>query len=181
MREIASARTDPLTGLANRRSFIEAIEREIQRSARSNEPITLFFIDLDHFKEVNDRQGHAAGDALLKDIADCLQHHVRPTDTVGRLGGDEFAVLCPCLTGTDAKQGAERLHGTLLARMRAQHSPVTFSVGAASFDGGRESAAVLISAADALMYEVKRNGRNAVLHARYDGDATSDAGKVASA
>lgn len=169
-RETDSARTDPLTGLANRRSFIEAIDHEIQRSARSREPITLLFIDLDHFKTVNDQQGHAAGDQLLREIATCLRHHVRPSDTVGRLGGDEFAVLCPALAGSAARLGAERLHGQLIAAMQALQSPVTFSVGAASFHDRMMSANQLISTADTLMYEVKRSGRNAVRHARYDGN-----------
>lgn len=169
-RETDSARTDPLTGLANRRSFIEAIDHEIQRSARSQEPITILFIDLDHFKAVNDQQGHAAGDQLLRETAACLRHHVRPSDTVGRLGGDEFAVLCPAVAGNAARLGAERLHGQLIAAMQALQSPVTFSVGAASFHDRMMSATQLISTADTLMYEVKRSGRNAVRHARYDGN-----------
>jgi diguanylate cyclase (GGDEF)-like protein len=180
-REIASARTDPLTGLSNRRNFIEATDREIQRSARSHEPLTLFFIDLDHFKAVNDQQGHAAGDKLLKEIAQCLSHHVRPSDTVGRLGGDEFAVLCPALSGSDARLSAERLHGKLIESMETMRSPVTFSLGAASFHGPMDSATELISVADALMYEVKREGRNAVRHARYgEENETDEASKVAS-
>jgi diguanylate cyclase (GGDEF)-like protein/PAS domain S-box-containing protein len=87
------ASTDPLTGLANRRTFIEALHRVFAAAERGGEPFSLHYIDIDHFKEVNDTYGHAAGDALLEELASRLKHHCRASDLVARLGGDEFAIL----------------------------------------------------------------------------------------
>ena len=105
-REMArQARTDPLTGLLNRRAFLEEMERHAARQDRDNEPGTLMFADLDNFKPVNDRLGHEAGDEVLRPTAALLRKTFRPSDLVARLGGDEFAIW---LDGADHMTAAER-------------------------------------------------------------------------
>src|SRR3954451_4706767 len=94
-RERDLSRTDALTGLLNRRAFVERLERERERHARFPRPITLAYLDLDNFKGINDSRGHAAGDALLVAVAQGMENSVRDVDSVGRLGGDEFAILMP--------------------------------------------------------------------------------------
>jgi len=149
------ALTDPLTRVANRRALLAAAEHEIARHRRAERPFAVVMIDLDGFKQVNDRYGHAAGDDLLRDVAAALTHAMRGQDTVARFGGDEFCVLAP---DTDA-DGA----GPLCARASAAIRGVTAgmqhvrgSVGAAVFpeDGG--DPAELIDVADARLLEAKR-------------------------
>src|SRR5207248_10380891 len=105
-RHKTAAKTDALTGLANRRSFFQEAARLTQGGTR---PIALLMIDLDHFKSVNDRFGHAMGDKVLKIFAETMVGHLRPTDIVGRLGGEEFAVLLPGASEVGAQTVAERL------------------------------------------------------------------------
>jgi diguanylate cyclase (GGDEF)-like protein len=161
-RESALARSDPLTGLANVTSFVEEAERASHHSRRGQTPITVIFLDCDHFKEVNDRFGHPQGDALLKDVADCIRSSIRRGDVAARMGGDEFAILCPSMDEALARQIAERVKGDLDLKMQSGNWPVTFSIGVATFPIAPPSVADLIRESDNLMYAVKHATRDGV-------------------
>ena len=158
------ARTDPLTGLYNRRAFLEELERHIERLEREGEPGTLMFLDLDYFKQLNDRHGHEAGDEALVIVAGLLRRTVRPTDLVARLGGDEFAVW---LDGADHLTAAERAEAlreegppALAHLAEDQEAPLTMSIGIATRrPGSGEEIDAVLRRADLAMYEVKRAGR----------------------
>ena len=156
--------TDDLTGLANRRHFLYRLDLELQRSQRMDEPLAIVFADLDHFKDVNDRFGHDAGDEVLRLFANILRDHSRTIDLPARLGGEEFAVL---LTGTDA-EGARSFAERVRATTAALRPPipggslrVTASFGIASSAIGL-SRQELMTAADAALYHAKASGRNTV-------------------
>jgi diguanylate cyclase (GGDEF)-like protein len=140
------AETDPLTGLLNRRAFITAADREHELAGRTGADLTVVLIDLDDFKAVNDRDGHAAGDRLLGDLATAWQSALRPADLLARHGGDEFALLLPATS----EDGAARL----VARLREAH-PMTWSAGLAAWPRGA-SLDTALAAADAKLYEIKR-------------------------
>ncbi|HWP63429.1 MAG TPA: diguanylate cyclase [Candidatus Binatia bacterium] len=151
------ARTDPLTGLPNRRELDDVLERELALARRRAEPLSLAVADLDHFKAYNDRFGHQAGDALLAAAAAAWRSAVRATDTVARFGGEEFVIVMPGAGSEDAVAVAERI--------RAATPPeVTVSIGVATWDG-RESAAELLRRADVALFEAKAAGRNRVVAA----------------
>ena len=164
-RELArQARTDPLTGLLNRRSFVEEVNRRIDRLDREQLPGTLMYVDLDHFKDLNDRCGHDVGDEALVQIAALLRSTVRPSDVVARLGGDEFAIW---LDGSDELTAAERAERLRLdaPALLATHLPplapqLSTSIGiAARHPRFAETLDEVMRRADAAMYEVKRGGR----------------------
>lgn len=160
------AAVDSLTGVANRRAVIAALDRDVARSIRTHEPMALMMVDIDHFKNVNDRYGHPVGDKVLCSVAEVLRERVRSQDLVGRYGGEEFMVLLP---DTMAKGGyllAQQLCEAVQA-LRLEHEgqpiPVTVSIGVY---GGRLQPGdhwdMLISAADRALYEAKDRGRNRV-------------------
>ena len=152
---------DVLTELVNRREFERELD-ELIADRRSRAPACALFIDLDGFKQVNDTFGHAAGDALLKRIAQTLRGGVRGGDTVARLGGDEFAVLlrgCPLQEGL---QLAEQLRAAVRAQAGAGPLAVSASIGAVAIDGTPASRADVLAAADRACYAAKRGGRNRV-------------------
>ena len=163
-REMArQARTDPLTGLLNRRAFLEEIERCTERLDRDGLPGTLMFADLDNFKAVNDRMGHEVGDQVLLHTTILLRNVVRPTDLVARLGGDEFAIW---LNGADQLTAAERAEHlrTQVPRELREIAPDCLTLGvsigiAARQPGSHEAIEQVIRRADMAMYEVKRHGR----------------------
>jgi diguanylate cyclase (GGDEF)-like protein len=158
------ARTDFLTGAFNVRHFDELAAAEINRARRHGHPFTVAYMDVDDFKLVNDRQGHSAGDRLLRLVADTVRQNVRVVDAVARLGGDEFAVLMP-ETGADAAETVvRRVRRRLLEAVSAEGWPVTFSVGVVTWDSPPESVDEMLRAADRLMYAAKRHGKNAVRH-----------------
>jgi diguanylate cyclase (GGDEF)-like protein len=157
--------TDELTDLANRRRFTETLDTELRRAERFGEPLALVFADLDDFKHVNDRYGHQIGDRVLRAFADCLKKRVRVIDVAARLGGEEFAVL---LVETDLTGGlalAESLReavSTLEVPVGNTDSvTVTASFGVASYPEAR-TAEDLMAAADAALYQAKREGKNRV-------------------
>jgi diguanylate cyclase (GGDEF)-like protein len=164
VRERSLARVDPLTGVANGRTFYERAGQEARRAVRTGAALTLAYLDVDNFKAVNDRRGHAAGDALLRDVADALRQHTRAHDLVARLGGDEFAMLLPGATAAGAAAAVCRLREALLRRMAARGWPVTFSMGAATFVTPPADVDTLVRQADQLMYRVKRSGKDRLLH-----------------
>src|SRR5437588_356385 len=148
----AVARTDDLTGLANRRAWDEHLPRELARARREERPLCVAMLDLDHFKEYNDERGHQAGDRLLKEVASTWREMLRPSDLLARYGGEEFGLLlphCPLERGLDV---VERLRGHTIAGQ-------TSSAGVAAWDG-EEPADALVSRADAALYEAKKAGRD---------------------
>ena len=162
------ARTDSLTGLLNRRAFYELGDFVVEQSKRQGRPPALLLIDIDRFKGVNDRYGHAAGDSALRALAAVLQETCRKVDVVGRLGGDEFAVLLPDATLEGALALAERLRTELAVLRVHDHGSeieLTCSVGAA---GGEpvDSLDQLARRSDAALYEAKGRGRNQVARRR---------------
>ncbi len=163
-REQVLSLTDPLTGLTNSRGFYAELERELLRAGRYRHPFSVCVIDLDNFKVVNDTHGHLTGDDVLRQVAETLTAHTRASDTIARLGGDEFVALFP-ETGADAARDVlatveRRLHEV----MERGGWPVTSSIGGVTFDTPPDSARAAIKAADDLMYEVKRSGKNAWKH-----------------
>jgi diguanylate cyclase (GGDEF)-like protein/PAS domain S-box-containing protein len=153
---------DTLTGIPNRRAFLRAMEAEIAESAEQG--LCLAFIDVDHFKQINDRLGHTMGDIVLCGMADCLLENIRRADILGRIGGEEFAVCMPSVTLEEGYAFAERLrHAVAAGRPATPSGPVdvTVSIGVARFAPG-DTASSMMERADAAMYAAKRAGRNRV-------------------
>ncbi|MBA2504327.1 MAG: diguanylate cyclase [Thermoleophilaceae bacterium] len=166
-----AARTDPLTGLLNRRGLDRVFRRELARARRSGEPLAVLLGDIDHFKQVNDTFGHAAGDETLKVVAGALERGVREVDVVARFGGEEFAVLLPGQDERGAYDLAERLRTEVADASKNGSETVTISFGIAAFPLHAGTASGLLSAADAALYHgAKRLGRNAA--AVYDAATT---------
>lgn len=156
---------DALTGLANRRHFEMVLAREIDRVARAGEPALLLLLDIDHFKRVNDEHGHAAGDMVLKAVAECLLECVRPMDTVGRVGGEEFAIVlpnCPPAFGpTVAARMRTRIERRAVKIGLSQQISVTVSLGGAfAPQWVRSSVRLWFERADLQLYNAKSAGRN---------------------
>ncbi len=158
-REKELARTDALTGAANARCFIEVLNSEIKRSRRSHAPLTLAYLDIDDFKAVNDRSGHAAGDALLRQVAETIRRRLRATDVVARLGGDEFAILLPNTGQRQAETALEKVRQGLAEVGAGNGWQITFSIGAVTWAGADQTADELVRIADDLMYAAKRGGK----------------------
>ncbi|WP_075353100.1 GGDEF domain-containing protein [Desulfovibrio sp. DV] len=158
-----ASRKDQLTGLYNRRYFYEIGLEVLEIIRRQSLPVSIAFMDLDHFKEVNDSLGHSAGDALLQAVSKIMQAHFRAEDVLARLGGDEFAVIMPGIKAEDAMARLETLRGSILATMRERHWPVTVSIGAAAFVTAKNSLDPMLAVADEAMYEAKRAGRDTVV------------------
>jgi diguanylate cyclase (GGDEF)-like protein len=158
---------DHLTGLLNRRSMEDALEREIGRAGRLGGPLSLLVLDLDHFKRVNDAFGHQFGDSLLKEIGQVLRLNVRSTDVACRYGGEEFVVLLPGADVEAARARAERLRELVEQVGTAQagriFGPMTLSVGLAVFPDHAVSGRALLEADDRALYEAKQQGRNRVV------------------
>src|SRR5512133_1201162 len=156
------SRTDSLTGLLNNRAFRDEAARLIALCDRHKRAITVAYIDLDHFKQVNDRLGHAAGDQVLARVASAMIAAGRETDVVARLGGDEFALLLP---ETDAKGAAivlERVRANVALILADAPVPVTTSIGAITSSVGRRDVAELLKLADKQLYVSKETGKNRV-------------------
>jgi len=158
-----AASMDPLTGLLNRRGFSEACARVIEREAKAGRPVTVLIFDIDHFKSINDRFGHPAGDELLKLFGTQIVANLRLTDLSGRIGGEEFAALLPCPL-EEGVIAAERCRQAFAASgIVVEEGPVdtTVSIGVAGGPAGTELE-VLLAAADTALYQAKRGGRNRV-------------------
>jgi diguanylate cyclase (GGDEF)-like protein len=160
VRERELARVDDLTKVATRLALYEFAEVELNRARRFQLPMTLAYIDLDSFKEVNDRNGHAAGDRVLITVARHMRRSIRQTDLVARMGGDEFALMLPN-TGTDAALAVlDKLLTTMSRSMHLNRWPVTFSVGVVTFLNAPDSVDQMVQRADEIMYSVKQAGKN---------------------
>jgi diguanylate cyclase (GGDEF)-like protein len=171
------ARTDALTQIANRRAFIEAASLELERARRHGRPLTVAYVDCDDFKRVNDRLGHAEGDALLVTVAQTLRTATRAVDAVARLGGDEFGLILPEADAAMASAILARLRTTLLAAM-ARHGgwQVGFSIGAAVFLRAPGDVDDLMARADELMYAAKREAKGSLRLGVFDGPVRSAVG-----
>jgi diguanylate cyclase (GGDEF)-like protein len=160
-RETLAARTDALTGLANRRELAERFDHEQERALRHGTPLALLVADLDHFKAVNDRHGHEQGDRVLRAVGQVLAEQCRSVDVVARLGGEEFAVLMPNTDLEGATDVAERLRRHVGRALAASPVPVTMSLGVAACPLASDLGGAL-RAADAALYDAKRRGRDRV-------------------
>ena len=167
------ARTDGLTGVANRKAFDESLAQAIAQAAADGSPLCLVIGDIDHFKQFNDTWGHRTGDQVLRLVASCLKAGARETDTVARYGGEEFALVLPGMTTESAEILANSIRETVQSRELVKRSTgetlgrVTMSLGIAILRPG-EDAAALIERADACLYAAKRGGRNRVVSETMD-------------
>jgi len=158
------AATDGLTGIANRRTFEEVLEREVSRARRNGEQVTLVLLDIDHFKKLNDTHGHQTGDDVLRATGAALASQCRDFDTPARYGGEEFAVILPSCSPRESLVAGDRLRtGIAKAEMPV---PVTASAGVATFPTHASDPQSLIKAADEALYESKRSGRDRVTRSR---------------
>jgi diguanylate cyclase (GGDEF)-like protein len=164
------ARTDALTRISNRRAFFEAASLELERVRRHGRPLTVAYADIDEFKLVNDRLGHAQGDALLVAVAQTLRGATRTLDTVARLGGDEFGIILPETDAATAEAILTRLRAQVLAVAKQSDWSIGFSMGAAVFLVPPRDVDELTARADELMYTVKRGVKNSIRLGVFDGN-----------
>ena len=174
VREKEISRIDFLTGIPNRRYFMELVDMEINRVRRYGHPFTVVCIDLDNFKTVNDCFGHSTGDILLRLVAGILQQNVRATDTVARLGGDEFAILFPETGRNVAEVILQKVQKINLDIMRRHGWPVTLSIGVVTFKSPPSTVDEVLRISDRLMYTAKDNGKNRI---RYEVLARKNRGR----
>jgi diguanylate cyclase (GGDEF)-like protein len=165
-REHEQATRDVLTGLLNRRAFFSAGAIEVERSRRYEHPLAVFFLDLDHFKLLNDTRGHEAGDLALRKTADSLLASLRSTDQVCRLGGDEFAALLPEIGYDEAIEAGKKI-AAAVNKALADFPPVTASIGLAWFGADDRNFPEMVKVADKLMYEAKTAGKSALRSQRF--------------
>ncbi len=154
---------DPLTGLYNRRYMEDALERYINLAERNGAPTAVIMIDLDHFKALNDRLGHAKGDAVLRDVAGQLVGALRPSDVVCRYGGEELLVILPNCSLEDARLRADALRARVESLSEAHETPISASFGVASIPETSTTMADIMPMADAALYAAKQQGRNRVV------------------
>lgn len=158
----ATATVDELTGLATRRYFFDNLEREVARTSRYAGYLSVLAIDVDHFKDINDTWGHAAGDIVLGKLGSAILGVVRETDIAGRVGGDEFSVILVHANAEAAVAVAERLRYVVARDIHGAHGSLTISIGVATVNES-ESASQFFARADDMLYVAKRQGRNMVV------------------
>lgn len=168
-REWRHARTDELTHAVNRRHFIELLQIELDRLQRYHHTLTLVYLDVDHFKQINDQFGHSTGDRLLETIASTVRRQIRSSDVFARLGGDEFALLLPETTASQAEAVLNRLFEALTQEMQQSSWQISFSVGAVTFNTFPGSVDRALELADRAMYHVKSTGKNRLMTQVYEG------------
>ncbi|EHJ02555.1 GGDEF domain-containing protein [Marinobacter manganoxydans] len=160
------ATRDPLTGLLNRREMSRVLDEELQRARRYQRPMAVLWVDFDHFKDVNDTYGYAAGDSVLRAISRLLLGSVRSVDSIGRFGGEEFVIVLPEMDLEEAQETAERLRRKVAEEPQplgnGEAVPLTISVGVAVYPDHGQTASTLCAAADKAMYLAKDRGRNCV-------------------
>ena len=162
---LAISLTDPLTGIGNRRRLEQALATEVNRAERTGGSLSAFIADLDHFKRINDRYGHEAGDKVLAAFGEVLRRRTRATDIAARFGGEEFVVLMPATDLANAIAIAERIRAAIAGlQVEPLIEPVTASFGVVERGAG-EPAHAFMRRADVALYEAKRQGRNRVVAA----------------
>jgi diguanylate cyclase (GGDEF)-like protein len=179
----SAASTDELTGLFNRRAFLENALRLCAHQSKRNEPVTLMLFDLDHFKSINDRFGHPIGDEVLRLFAQVARTSLRATDVIGRFGGEEFAAIVPS-SAVDAVKIANRVRLSFEAAgmiVKTHTMGATVSIGAATAESPVTDVDALIARADAALYRAKREGRNRVCSAEELPQATESTRLIAAA
>jgi len=154
------SRLDHLTGVLNLRAFEEIAASELQRASRSGKPITIAYLDLDNFKELNDVHGHAAGDRALQVIARSILLNIRGNDTIARVGGDEFILLLPETNAEGSRVVVGKLQIFLNSQMEKNNWTIGISFGAVTFLTPSHTVPYMVAAADRAMYSAKRNGKN---------------------
>jgi diguanylate cyclase (GGDEF)-like protein len=154
------SRTDPLTGAANSREFVEALKAEIERARRYARPFTIVYFDLDNFKGINDTYGHVAGDSILKTVVTVIRPHIRLTDVLARLGGDEFALLLPETEKEAAHMVISKIRAGILHETVQRYRRITVSVGSFTVRDASLNAEEVIKKVDDLMYEAKLGGKD---------------------
>ena len=174
--EAAFVATDTLTGLPNRGSFMVQLDAELTLAARYGRAFTLAYIDLDNFKAVNDLEGHDVGDKLLCRVADALRSSTRQTDIIARLGGDEFAAVLPEIRGGATGAVLDNLRKQLSQAMENGGWPVTFSIGAVTFEAPVDTSREALQVADVAMYAVKHSGKDGIRHGVWDGEPVASVG-----
>jgi diguanylate cyclase (GGDEF)-like protein len=171
----ALALTDALTGLGNRAALIDKAERAIARLGRHGEIFALLMIDLDKFKDLNDSQGHQAGDQALVEVARTLRAGARREDMVARLGGDEFAVLLAACDPADLQAGGDRVRHAVNAAMRARGWGVTASIGGVTFTAPPADVAEALALVDAATYRAKARGGDVVITGDHPSELMAEA------
>ncbi len=161
-----TASTDMLTDLPNRRTFERACNRELERARRSKTPVALAIFDLDHFKAINDRLGHAEGDRALKRFALILKEQCRVVDYPARIGGEEFAVVLSNADAEGARIFSERLLARVIDQTKHDPAPISVSIGISEMTDASDTQDVLLLAADRALYEAKNTGRSKVVVAQ---------------
>lgn len=156
--------TDDLTSLHNRRAFIRILDRTIVRARSRSQSTSVMFLDIDRFKSVNDGEGHAAGDRVLRELAQALRHSVRRSDFTARMGGDEFAILMPNTSSDQARRIAGQIARIFAERMQGRPDQPTLSIGVVTFPSRlRWDADHALRVADEQMYLAKRGGRDRIV------------------
>ena len=155
-----AALTDTLTGLRNRLALDQELGAEVERALRADQPLSVVIGDLDHFKTVNDRLGHRAGDEALVRVGAILEHHRRAADSIARTGGEEFTILLPGATEHEAYLVSERLRAAVEREFADDPAALTFSFGVATYPAHGRSADAVLEAADQALYAAKALGRN---------------------
>ncbi|HEY1068532.1 MAG TPA: diguanylate cyclase [Pirellulales bacterium] len=164
-RLLLQASRDSLTGVYNRKTIVEMLERELARGRRDGRPVSVVMADVDHFKHLNDTFGHLGGDAALREICQRMSQSMRPSDLIGRYGGEEFLIVLPACDREGARTAAERLRRVVWESeipVGENLAPVTLSLGAASSINVSFDANALLRAADDALYRAKHSGRNRV-------------------
>ena len=171
------ATTDMLTGIANRRAFLEHAESVFERSRSNGEPLALLMLDVDHFKTINDRFGHLEGDRTLVAFAHAVKNQLRASDAVGRLGGEEFGVLLPLTALAEGMEVATRILQSIRALKlnddAGQHYRITASVGVGAFRHSDRSLRDMLDRADQALYQAKHRGRDGIASLDLPGDESS--------
>ncbi|SDD39095.1 GGDEF domain-containing protein [Aquimonas voraii] len=175
-RLLTSSLSDGLTGVPNRRAFVDAVHRALAGARRHHTPLALLMLDIDHFKRINDAAGHAAGDRVLVEVCRRLHAALRPEDSLARLGGEEFGVLLPGCEGEAAREVAERIRRRIAEApvlIEGEHYPISVSIGVVSSLAGEGTPELLMEAADRFLSAAKAQGRDRVVDTLADDTVAS--------